>query len=174
MATIHEAAYMGNLNRVKALLNQGAPTNSRNWAGWTPLHSAAQAGRLNVVEELIKRGARVNPRSHMGGVTPLFAAAINGHPRVVHTLIKAGANPRYTTISGNSPYNITSHSDNATRNATRNALKTSRAATKWQNFRKKSISRKRASPNTLARTVFNPKRVKRMTAKHGNNWLNLT
>jgi ankyrin repeat protein len=172
MANIHEAARNGNLNEVKALLNQGVPVNTRNYSGWTPLHAAAYSGRLNVVQELIKRGARVNPRSHMGGVTPLFAAAINGHPRVVHTLIKAGANPRYTTISGNSPYNITSHSDNATRNATRNALKTSQVASKFQNYRKKSIARKRASPNTLARTVFSPARVRAMMNRYGINYLN--
>jgi hypothetical protein len=51
-------------------------------------------------------------------------------------------------------------------------LKTSSAVTKWQNYRKKSIAKKRAPPNTLARTAFSPKRVKSMMNKYGNNWLN--
>lgn len=166
MATIHEAAHHGNVNRVKSLLNQGVPVNTRNWAGWTPLHAAAQSGRLNVVEELIKRGARVNPRTLYGG-TPLHFAVHRGHSRVVHALIKAGANPTYRNIQGSNAYNYARFTT-----AKPNALKTSRAATKWQNYRKKSIARRRVSPNTLARTAFRPKRVKSMMNTYGNNWLN--
>jgi ankyrin repeat protein len=162
MATIHEAAYTGNLNRVRELLNQGANVNARVITGRTPLHYAAKTGRLNVVEELLRRGAHVNPRTYSGGITPLMFAAQGKHPRIVHALIKAGANPKYRNISGRH-YGYSE---------ARNALKTSRAATKWQNYRKKSIARKRASPNTLARTVFSPARVRTMMKKYGNNWLN--
>jgi len=162
MATIHNAARTGNLNRVRALLNQGVPVNARSLTGWTPLHMAAYYGRLNVVEELLKRGARVNPRDH-GGRTPLHFAL---NTRIVHALIKAGANPKYRTINGTSVYNFVFN------NASRNTLRTSRAVTKWQNYRKKSIARKRASPNTLARTVFSPARVRTMMKQYGNNWLN--
>jgi len=166
MATIHNAAYTGNLNRVRELLNQGANVNARVITGRTPLHYAAKTGRLNVVEELLRRGAHVNPRTYSGGITPLMFAAQGKHPRIVHALIKAGANPKYRTINGISVYNF------AYNNARRNALRTSRAATKWQNYRKKSIARKRASPNTLAREVFSPKRVRTMMKKYGNNWMN--
>jgi len=166
MAPIHLAAQLGNLSRVRALLNQGVPVNTRNlngnWAGWTPLHYAAKNGQLNVVKELITRGAHVNARTRTGR-TPLHFAL---NPRIVHALIKAGANPKYRTIHGTSVYNF------AWNNASRNALRTSRAVTKWQNYRKKSMSRKRASPSSLARTVFNPKRVKTMMKKYGNNWIN--
>jgi len=166
MAPIHEAAQRGNLNRVKALLNQGVPVNSRNFMGWTPLHSAATSGHLNVVQELLRRGARVNPRTIHSWMTPLHAAAINGHSRVMHALIKAGANPKYRNVQGYDSYSIVFNHWN------RKPLKTSRAATKWQNYRKKSIAKKRASPNTLARTVFSPARVRTMMNKYGNNWLN--
>jgi len=158
MATIHHAARNGNLNRVKAFLNQGVPVNSRNEAGWTPLHYAAYSGHLSVVQELLRRGAHVNPRN-AGGWTPLLAAF--KHPRIVHALIKAGANPKYRTIYGKSAYNYS-----------QNAVSTSRAVAKWQNFRKKSIARKRAPNKNLAEKVFSPKRVRAMTAKYGNNWLN--
>jgi ankyrin repeat protein len=165
MATIHEAAFTGNLKRVKELLNQGANVNERVVTGRTPLHYAAREGNLNVVQELLRRGARVNPRTHYGQ-TPLGLAASAGHTRVMHALIKAGANPMYRNSQGwgASNYAITK--------ANRNAVKTSRAVTKWQNYRKKSIARKRASPNTLARTVFSPARVRTMMQKYGNNWLN--
>ena len=163
MNTLHNAARRGNLNRVKTLLNQGVPVNSRNEGGYTPLHYAAYSGHLSVVQELLKRGAHVNPRNGAGW-TPLLAAF--KHPRIVHALIKAGTNPKYGNIYGLRAHNIANH------RSIPNALKTSRAATKWQNFRKKSIARKRAPNKNLAEAVFSPKRVKSMMNKYGNNWLN--
>jgi ankyrin repeat protein len=162
MANIHEAARNGNLNEVKALLNQGVPVNSRDDYGRTPLHAAAYNGRLNVVQELLKRGARVNPRSVIGA-TPLHWATNKGHSRVVHALIKAGANPKYRNAAGQQyAYN----------EKTRNALRTSRAASKFQNYRKKSIARKRAPAKNVAEKAFSPARVRTMMKKYGNNWLN--
>ena len=162
MAPIHSAAHNGNLKRVKELLNQGVPVNARNETRWTPLHFAASRGRLNVVQELLRRGAHVNPRT-ASGVTPLHLALRK--PYVVHALIKAGANPKYRNTYGWFPSNYPATAD-------RNAVKTSRAASKWQNFRKKSIARKRAPNKNLAEKVFSSKHVGAMTAKYGNNWLN--
>ena len=161
MATIHNAARNGNLNRVRTLLNQGVPVNTQNDAGWTPLHYAAYSGHLSVVQELLKRGAHVNPRNGAGW-TPLLAAF--KHPRIVHALIKAGANPKYRNMYGRDPSTYPRNDGNA--------FKTSRAVAKWQNFRKKSIARKRAPNKNLAEKVFSPKRVKSMMNKYGNNWLN--
>ena len=159
MATIHHAAQNGNLNRVKAFLNQGVPVNSRSTThGATPLHYAAYSGHLSVVQELLRRGAHVNPRNGAGW-TPLLTAF--KHPRIVHALIKAGANPKYRNMYGRDPSTYS-----------RNAVRASSAATKWQNFRKKSIARKRAPNKNLAEKVFSPARVRAMTAKYGNNWLN--
>ena len=165
MAPIHNAAKNGNLNRVKAFLNQGVPVNSRDQYGFTPLHLASRYGRLNVVQELLRHGAHVNPRS-LYGETPLHVAAIAKNSRIVHALIKAGTNPKYGNIYGLRAHNIANH------RSIPNALKTSRAVTKWQNFRKKSIARKRAPNKNLAEKVFSPARVRAMTAKYGNNWLN--
>ena len=165
MAPIHNAALNGNLNRVKALLDQGVHVNSRNAYGFTPLHKASRGGRSSVVQELLKRGAHVNPRS-LYGYTPLHLAALWRRPHIIHELMKAGTNPKYGNISGHRAHNI------ANNRSIPNALKTSRAVTKWQNFRKKSIARKRAPNKNLAEKVFSPKRVRAMTAKYGNNWLN--
>ena len=167
MAPIHNAARNGNLNRVKAFLNQGVPVNSRNEAGWTPLHDAAYRGHLSVVQELLRRGAHVNPRS-ISGYTPLHVAALEKHPHVVHALIRAGANPKYGNMYGHLAHNIR----HANKRSIPNALKTSRAVTKWQNFRKKSIASRRAPKKNLAEKVFSSKHVGAMTAKYGNNWLN--
>ena len=138
MATIHTAAQNGNLNRVKALLNQGVPVNSRNEHGYTPLHEAASSGRLSVVQELLKRGAHVNPRTVNNGWTPLYLAAVWRHPHVIHALIKAGANPRYANIFGKSAYNLASKP-----NMSRNAIRTSRAATKWTKKTQNAANKRR-------------------------------
>jgi hypothetical protein len=139
MAPIHEAAFVGNLNRVRALLNQGVPVNTRDAHGWTPLHWAAKRGQLNVVHELLRRGARVNSRSNYGR-TPLHIAAIYGPSRVVHELLKAGANPEYKNVRGNTPYKRTFLT------SARNALKTSRPASKWlETTRKRKLERQKVA-----------------------------
>ena len=164
MATIHHAVKSGNLNQVKELLNQGVHVNSRNAHGWTPLHKAVLSGNLSVVQELLKRGAHVNPRTR-NGTTPLYLATLwNRSPHIIHALLKAGANPKYINMYGyaTSTYSLKGG----------NAMKTSRAVTKWQNFRKKSIARKRAPNKNLAEKVFSSKHVGAMTAKYGFNWLN--
>jgi len=146
MVTIHEAAFMGNMNRVKALLKQGVPVNFRNRAGRTPLHHAANAGRLSIIQELLRRGAHVNPRAR-NGQTPLGVAATFGQRRAVHALMKAGANPKYRTKIGLSPSNY------AMSKATRNALSTSRAATKWlKTVRKRRAERMLLSPRLFGST----------------------
>lgn len=152
MAPIHNAARTGNLNRVRELLNQGAPVNARNEHGWTPLHYAANTGRLSIVQELLKHGAHVNPRT-ISGFTPLHWAAHTGRPQVVHALLKAGANPLYRTIYGQSAYNYTVKDF-------RNAVRTSRAATKWNNMvRKRRAARMLASPRLLGSTILNNKSI---------------
>ena len=131
MARIHNAARRGNLNLVRALLNQGVPVNSRDQAGYTPLHLASRRGLLSVVQELLKRGAHVNPRS-IHGYTPLHVAAIANNPNIVHALIKAGANPKYGNIYGHRAHNYS-----------RNAVSTSRAATKWTKKTQNAANKRR-------------------------------
>jgi ankyrin repeat protein len=150
---IHEAAFVGNLNRVRALLNQGVPVNARNDGGWTTLHTAAFTGHLNIVQELLRRGARVNPRTNYYS-TPLHYAALRGHSRVVHELLKAGANPKYRNRHGNTPYNRTRST------STRHALKTSRAASKWlETTRKRKLDRQKVASLTALRPL--PLNIKR-------------
>ena len=161
MAPIHSAARNGNLKRVKELLNQGVPVNSRDEYSFTPLHFAAYRGRLNVVQELLRRGAHLNPRTFTGR-TPLHIAS-HIHPYVVHALLKAGANPRYRNMSGKSISNFFP-----------NALKTSRAVTKWQNtVRKRKAERMLLSPRLLGSTKLNNKSISNiaryLTVRKKNN-----
>ena len=170
MAPIHSAAQNGNLNQVKTLLNQGVPVNSRTVYGFTPLHYAVLSGNLSVVQELLRRGAHVNPRTR-NGTTPLYLTAMwDRSPHIIHALLKAGANPKYRTMNGRSAYNYSEHY------GFRNAMKTSRAATKWNNVvRKRRAERMLLSPRLLGstKTKLNSKSISNiaryLTVRKKNN-----
>ena len=151
---IYDAASRGNLNRVRALLNQGVNVNSRDAHDRTPLHWAAYGGSVNVVQELLRRGARINSRDDYYS-TPLHVAAHYGRPRVIHALLKAGANPKYRNAIGNTPYNRIFHV------SARNASKTSRPATKWlETTRKRKAERMLLSPRLLGSTTLNKNAIR--------------
>jgi ankyrin repeat protein len=168
MSLVNSARF-GDLVTLKTLLNQGANINSRNGFGKTPLHLAAQQGYTNIVKELLKRGARVNPRDRWG-ITPLHLAVMQERTNIVKDLLKAGAKPEYRTNNGrNNAFTMTT---NYKIRRALEAAKASRAATKFQNYRKKSIARKRAPLKNVTEKVFSPARVRTMMNKYGNNWLN--
>jgi ankyrin repeat protein len=92
MASIHSAAYNGNVNRVRALLNSGTNVNARGVTGITPLHYAAGHGFLPMVKLLLVRGANINARDKYG-ITPLIlAAAQKCNLAVIRELLDRGAN----------------------------------------------------------------------------------
>ncbi len=99
---IGSAARAGNLEEVRALLDEGADPNAKGGlSGMTPLNSAAVSGHENVVQLLIDRGADVNqPYYFSTGATsslfgsPVLAAAFSGDIATIDVLLKNGANLR--------------------------------------------------------------------------------
>ncbi|HUU16925.1 MAG TPA: ankyrin repeat domain-containing protein [Sedimentisphaerales bacterium] len=90
ISAIHMAAYLGDVDKVRTLLNQGTDVNTK-WAhGATPLHLAIVGGQSEVVKFLIDQGANVNAKSEEG-VTLLHAALIYGDNEMVKLLIDKGA-----------------------------------------------------------------------------------
>jgi uncharacterized protein len=85
------AARAGHVERVQALLAQGAKVNSRDRNGDSPLNMAAAKGNVALVETLLKADADVN-LANIAGVTPLMGAAFGGHAELVKKLIAAKAN----------------------------------------------------------------------------------
>ena len=61
-----QAAQVGDLPRVLALLAAGAPCDARSAEGATALMLAAHAGKLDVVRALIAAGADVNATDAQG------------------------------------------------------------------------------------------------------------
>ena len=84
------AARAGLVDRVVALLGEGAKVNSRDRNGDSPLNMAAAKGNLALVDALLKAQADVN-LANVAGVTPLMGAAFSGSAGIMQKLIQAGA-----------------------------------------------------------------------------------
>jgi hypothetical protein len=157
MAPIHVAAHIGNMNRVKALLNQGVPVNTRTDDGWTPLHIAAKNGKLEVVKELLRRGARVNARNHWG-YTPLHYAISWGHSRVAHVLVEAGAKILYRTENGEAPFNLGKHYESS-----RFAARTAAGTYLLRVFKKQKAGRMLLSPRLFGGTSLDTNSIRKIS-----------
>ena len=84
------AAYAGNVERVKTLLNEGVNPNSADRIDQTALFFAAKHGFTEVVKALLVGGAEVDKPAGHKKRTALFMAAINGHYETAKALIAAG------------------------------------------------------------------------------------
>ena len=99
---IWTAAHMGNLNRVRELLDQDpslanrvSDYNSYYLGCGSPLKNAAAKGHIEIVKLLLERGADPNlpqehiaPRGHA-----LYSAVYNGHHEIARLLLEKGAWP---------------------------------------------------------------------------------
>ena len=90
---LHLAARLGNLNRVRQLIEgAGENVNKTKWSGVTALHRAAAEGHSKVVEYLVtKAKCDVNCKTTFGWHTPLHFAARNGREEACMVLIDNGA-----------------------------------------------------------------------------------
>jgi ankyrin repeat protein/WD40 repeat protein len=85
------AAYEGDVEKIRSLLNQGAKVNARNKDGDTVLMEASLSGRdLQIVKLLLEKGADVNAKSEDGD-TALIYAASNKQTEILQTLLDKGA-----------------------------------------------------------------------------------
>jgi Ankyrin repeats (3 copies) len=90
---LHSAAYYGNLEIVKKLIEYGADISAEDLDGCTPLFIASEGRYLKdraVIRLLVEHGADINART-MDGSTPLHEAALCGALDVVRLLLEHGA-----------------------------------------------------------------------------------
>mmetsp|Transcript_26125 Transcript_26125/g.56407 ORF Transcript_26125/g.56407 Transcript_26125/m.56407 type:complete len:184 (-) Transcript_26125:915-1466(-) len=87
------AAEMGEIDRVLALIEEGANVNQRTADGWTALIMASKEGHVQVVQALLEAGAEPNPP--IVGHTALRGATLAGHETCVRVLLNAKADPNY-------------------------------------------------------------------------------
>ena len=90
ISSLHVAASVGDMNKVKTFIQEGIDINARDLGGYTPLHLAVQSGQTDIVEFLITKGADVKAKDRRNK-TPLHTAASNGHREAAELLIANGA-----------------------------------------------------------------------------------
>jgi hypothetical protein len=94
------AAFEGNADIAKLLLDKGAQVNAKTDNGLTAIMVAADGGHFDVVKLLLNRGADANVHLKEG-VTAFHMAAIKGHTQVADLLrprTKGAASVRVKTV----------------------------------------------------------------------------
>ena len=95
ISSIHVAAQIDDLARVKAFLGEGADINIADDRGFTPLHHAIQGAHKELAEFLIAKGADVNAKDKWG-YTPLYYAIWNEDVNTVKAIVTKGADVSLT------------------------------------------------------------------------------
>ena len=89
---LFNAAQNGNIEKIEALLGQGADLNVRLGVDqWTPLMTASREGRLEAVELLLSEGADPNIRDARFNKNAYHWALQSGHRDVAGLLLDNGA-----------------------------------------------------------------------------------
>jgi ankyrin repeat protein len=108
---LHHAAYGGQQEAARLLLDAGARTGVKDRQGFTPLHwavyeSVLSAGAADTARLLVVRGANINARDTEGS-TPLFWAAWQGNKELVRFLLEHGADQSLRGKEGLTPLEVT-------------------------------------------------------------------
>ena len=91
MAPLHEACRDGDTERVRQLLEEGAPVDEKGGPlGSTALMCAVEAGNAELVQLLLDKGAAVDEKNDGGG-TALLYASYSGKTELVQLLLGKGA-----------------------------------------------------------------------------------
>jgi serine/threonine-protein phosphatase 6 regulatory ankyrin repeat subunit B len=102
VSNIYKAASVGDIARVKALIEQGVDVNAKDEFGWTSLYWAASMGQKEVAEFLLNAGAWPDVQAE-DGRTPLYQASGVDAADLIELLIFRGANVNVKDESGDTP-----------------------------------------------------------------------
>jgi len=86
---LHDAAKRGDVEKVKALIAEGASVHAVNSEGATPLHWAAFKGHVGVAKVLLAKGADVNALTRKGS-SPLRLATTHKQNEMIRYLQSRG------------------------------------------------------------------------------------
>ncbi len=97
---VADAAMRQDVEKVRALVEQGADVDAAQGDGMTALHWAAENGQAGLAELLLSAGARLDPVTRNGAYTPLHLASRSGDAEMIGLLLEAGSDPNTVTASG--------------------------------------------------------------------------
>ena len=100
-----EAARVGDLAQLRAVLATGLDVDAHNSCGFTALHYAAFNGRTACLDALLAAGASVHSVT-LDGWTSLAFASTYGHEACIRVLIAAGANVNRAHWNGHTPFTL--------------------------------------------------------------------
>ncbi len=96
---VADATRRGDVEEVRALLQQGADVNGAHGDGMSALHWAAEQGDREMAAMLLHAGANVNAVTRIGQYTPLHVASTAGREPVIELLLESGADVVAATAS---------------------------------------------------------------------------
>ena len=105
MSLLSHAAYRGNIEVVRFLLEKGADMDKATNNGTYPLLMACLEGHLEVVQLLADKGADID-RALNNSCTPLYIACWKGRLEVARLLLEKGADVNKATNDGATPLYI--------------------------------------------------------------------
>lgn len=102
---LHIAAYEGNREAVKLLIEKGSDLNVKRDDKSTPLHLAVFKDRLKIVELLVENNAKMDLKNCYNQ-TPLNIAYRDEYLDIVRVMLKHGAVNNYSNIYQQIWYNM--------------------------------------------------------------------
>ena len=109
---IADAAMRGDMDAVRALLDESADVNAAQGDGATAMHWAAYRGDVDLARLLIEAGADPSA-ANRNGSTPLWLASTNGDAGMIGVLLDAGADSNEQLPLGRSPLMLVARTGNA-------------------------------------------------------------
>lgn len=164
------AAFEGDTETVKLLLQYGSDVSWHGENGWTALHNSAASDAIAAADKLLKEGADVNARD-AEGATPLHVACSNLAHGMVKKLCDAGADVNAADEAGRVPLHelaaqvIAPNSDNYKTDSM-----ASQHALKWLICAGADLDAADPKGRTglhFAASVGNVDHIKTMTSRHG-------
>lgn len=100
---VMQAAYDGNLNRIRVLLARGAEISATDEDGENALVWAADGGQLRSIDFLLKHGVSAADKN---GDVALFTAVDEGQTGILKSLLTYGANVNARDANGATPLTV--------------------------------------------------------------------
>ena len=103
-AEIHRAAYQGDIERVRELLQKGVKPDERDSFGGTALHAAMFQKNMEIVTLLLRNKFDIDAQGTQNGYTPLHDAVWANNLDAVKRLLDEGAKTNMKGKDGLTPY----------------------------------------------------------------------